>query len=89
MARLDLSAADLAAGAPETADSEALFRLGIMYSTGVSVETDRIAAHKWFNVAAARGHEGAAQYRRELAEEMAGEDVREALRQAREYLTMH
>lgn len=89
MARLDLGEMELATVEPEVASGETYFRLGLMYSTGGDAEPDRVAAHKWFNVAAARGYRDAVRYRQELAQEMAGDEVREALRQAREYLTVH
>ena len=36
----------------------ALFDLGLAYSTGNGVGVDYIAAHKWFNLAAMRGVSG-------------------------------
>ncbi len=89
MARIDFGDAEAALMAPEQATSETYFRLGMMYSTGTDCAPDRVAAHKWFNIAAARGHDQAASYRQELAIEMVEEEVREALRQAREFLTLH
>ena len=90
MARFDMDEMGGATMAPEAESGENYFRLGLMYSTGGDeVEADHIAAHKWFNIAAARGHKVAISYRQELSQEMAAEDVREALRQAREYLTVH
>jgi uncharacterized protein len=40
-----------------SADTEAdiLFELGMMYATGRDCETDMVAAHKWFNIAAIKG----------------------------------
>lgn len=88
MARIEMGA-DAEMMASEAATGETFFRLGLMYSTGTNGEPDRVAAHKWFNVAAARGHAIAAEYRKELSVEMGDEEVREALRQAREFLTLH
>ncbi len=35
--------------------AEALYNLGLAYSTGQGVRVDFVAAHKWFNLAAMRG----------------------------------
>jgi uncharacterized protein len=69
------------AGAPD-----ALFELGMLYATGLDVAVDRVTAHKWFNLAAARGNQSARLYRSELAQEMAPEEIAEAQRLAREWL---
>ena len=90
MARFDMDEIGGAQMTPDADNGENFFRLGLMYSTGGdAVEADHIAAHKWFNIAAARGYKDAIPYRQELSQEMAAEEVREALRQAREYLTVH
>ena len=36
-----------------------VFDLGMMYATGRSVAIDLVAAHKWFNLAAAKGKQAA------------------------------
>ncbi|MEO1200671.1 MAG: sel1 repeat family protein [Pseudomonadota bacterium] len=73
-----------------TTDAEVLFNMGMMYATGRSVETDLVAAHKWFNLAAVRGHGQAAGLRQEISREMSTDDIAEALRSAREWLaTVH
>jgi TPR repeat protein len=75
-----------AIGAAEQ-DSEACFDLGVTYSTGeAGLECDLIEAHMWFNLAAARGHEEAADMRAEVAEEMTAREVAEAQRRARQWL---
>lgn len=71
----------------ETAD--ALFELGLMYSTGRDVEADMIEAHKWFNLAALRGNAEARRYRTELSQEMSRSEIGEAQRRARAWLSMH
>jgi len=38
-----------------TGRPEALYNLGLAYSTGQGVTQDYVAAHKWFNLAAMRG----------------------------------
>jgi TPR repeat protein len=69
------------------ATGDELFRLGLLYSTGQGgAPLDYISAHMLFNLAAMRGSVEAKAYRRELADEMASEDVAEAQRQAREWL---
>ena len=64
-------------------DANALFVLGIRYSTGRDVDQDLIGAHKWFNLAAMMGHDGARSCRADLATEMTVAQVAEAQRQAR------
>jgi uncharacterized protein len=65
---------------------DAYYKLGLAYSTGQGVSTDLVAAHKWFNLAAARGIEEAKAKRAELAAELAAHEIAEAQRQAREWL---
>ena len=50
---------------------------------------DLINAHKWFNLAAMMGNLEARAYRAELALEMTAEEIAEAQRLAREYLSTH
>jgi TPR repeat protein len=65
----------------------ALFELGVIYSTGSSgVASDLIEAHKWFNIAAARGHEEAAWCRADVSDEMTAREIAEAQRRARQWL---
>ncbi len=63
------------------------FELGLAYSTGREGQVDLVEAHKWFNIAAARGDRMAAQHREELASEMSREEIAAALRAAREWIT--
>ena len=89
MARYDATnsiAADIAAQG-DTAD--ALFELGLMYSTGRDVDADMIEAHKWFNLAALRGNAEARRYRSELSAEMSRTEIGEAQRRARQWLSSH
>jgi len=68
-------------------DIEACFDLGVAYSSGAAgVECDLIEAHMWFNLAAARGHEEAADMRAEIADEMTAREIAEAQRRARQWL---
>lgn len=65
----------------------ALYDLGVAFSTAShGVACDLIEAHKWFNIAAARGHEEAAWCRADVAEEMTAREIAEAQRRAREWL---
>lgn len=68
-------------------DISALFNLGVSYSTGSNgVECDLVEAHKWFNLAASRGHEDAAFCRADVSDEMTAREIAEAQRRARHWL---
>jgi len=79
----------MAANAVEPADADECFALGMNYSAGAGVAVDLVAAHKWFNIAAARGHREAAQLRREVAEQMSDGEIGCAQRAARDWLKAH
>lgn len=67
--------------------SSAYFDLGVAFSTGShGVACDLIEAHKWFNLAAAQGHEEAAFCRADLSDEMTAREIAEAQRRARQWL---
>lgn len=68
---------------------DALYDLGLLYSTGQGVDMDYIAAHKWFNLAAISGVRRAAVDRAELAQDMSRGQIEEAQRQARIWLEAH
>ena len=69
-------------------DAEALYELGIAYSTGThGIEVDLVEAHKWFNLAALNGSERGQACRAEIAEEMTAREIAEAQRQARAWLS--
>lgn len=89
MARMELSVVEHAELAAQTGAPDALFELGLKYSTGRDVQTDLVTAHKWFNLAALRGNQAALEYRKDLAREMSEYDIAEAQRQAREWLNSH
>ena len=66
---------------------DSLFNLGVAFSTGSQgVTCDLIEAHKWFNLAAAKGHEEAAWCRADISDEMTAREIAEAQRMAREWL---
>jgi TPR repeat protein len=75
--------------AVESLDAEGCFARGMIYSAGAGVAVDLIEAHKWFNIAAMRGHDGAAQLRREIAEQMSDAEIGCAQRAARAWLQAH
>jgi len=65
----------------------ALFDLGVAYSTGShGLTADLIEAHKWFNIAASKGHEEAAWCRSDVSDEMTAREIAEAQRRARQWL---
>ncbi len=78
-----------ATSAMETTDARGCFALGMIYSAGAGVAVDLIEAHKWFNIAATRGHAEAARLRREIAEQMADAEIGRAQRAARDWLKSH
>jgi uncharacterized protein len=75
--------------AAEPTDAEGCFARGMIYSAGVGVAVDLIEAHKWFNIAAMRGHVDAACLRREIAEQMSDAEIGHAQRAARAWLQAH
>lgn len=83
--------ADINVEAPEAhltkdAPADELYRIGLIYSEGMDVAVDLVAAHKWFNLAAARGHREARLCRQEMAEMMSGEEILKAQKSAREWM---
>jgi TPR repeat protein len=71
----------------ENGDVDALFELGVTYSTGRGgIDVDLIEAHKWFNLAALSGCSRGQQCRAEIALEMSAREIAEAQRQARAWL---
>lgn len=90
MARLEMGGAEVASMmAEQQPNADGLFDLGILYATGREVQTDLVAAHKWFNLAAVRGNPEAAFHRQEIAREMTDAAIAEAQRAAREWLRKH
>lgn len=88
MARFEINESEIGTmGAAAQADI--LFELGMMYATGRDCELDLVAAHKWFNIAAIKGSGRAAQLRAELSATMSKLEIAQALRDAREWMTVH
>lgn len=73
---------DAARGNPD-----ALYDLGVCYSTGTSgVEVNLIEAHKFFNLAAVSGLDCAAGARADIAEDMTAREIATAQAAARSWL---
>lgn len=86
MARMEMSDGAFCS-VPTGAD--AFFALGMMHASGRGTPVDLVAAHRWFNIAAARGHKDAARLRREIAEQMSDAEIGLAQRTARDWLKAH
>jgi TPR repeat protein len=82
---LDSNAAPLGEG---PAAGHMLFELGMMYSVGRDVPIDLVSAHKWFNLAAAKGNAEAVRLRREIANQMSDAEIAAAQRAARDWLAL-
>ncbi len=76
-------------GSVEPSDAESCFACGMVHAAGAGVPFDLIEAHKWFNIAAMRGHRDAARLRREIAEQMSDGEIGSAQRAARAWLQAH
>ncbi|MES9956406.1 MAG: SEL1-like repeat protein [Sedimenticola sp.] len=66
-------------------DADAQFMLGYMYAVGEGILQDYIKAHKWFNLAASQGKEGASNAREKVAARMTPQQVAKAQRLARNW----
>ncbi len=88
MARMEISTEQAEVGTQMGAP-DALFELGMLYATGRDVAADLVVAHKWFNLASARGTRSALAHRVELAREMSVDQIAEAQKLAREWLQTH
>ena len=89
MMRYEMAGAEAAPMIPAHAAGEDFYELGLMYAAGRVVPADLVEAHKWFNIAVARGCREAAVKRAELAHEMSAGEIAVAQRQARLWLTRH
>ena len=71
----------------ELGSIDALYDLGVAFSTGShGTVCDLVEAHKWFNIAASKGHEEASWCRADVSDEMTAREIAEAQRRAREWL---
>jgi TPR repeat protein len=89
MARVEILDAATASIGEASATADALFELGMTYASGRSAPADLVSAHKWFNLAAMKGHAEAALRRREIAAEMSDAEIGQAQRAARDWLKTH
>ena len=89
MGRYELPEAEMAIAGSALMSGDALFELGMMYAAGNSVTVDLVTAHKWFNIAAMKGHPDAARLRREIAAERSDAEIGKAQLAAREWLKLN
>ncbi|MBL8791606.1 MAG: sel1 repeat family protein [Rhizobiales bacterium] len=74
---------------PQSATADDMLAMGLKYCFGRGVAQNYVEAHKWFNLAALKGSDNAKSYRCELAREMSAQEIAEAQRQARAWMTLH
>ena len=86
MARFEMPEFAMSGAGEAPAGADTMFELGMMYSSGRDMPVDLVSAHKWFNIAAMKGHMEAAQLRREIAAEMSDSEIGQAQRAARDWL---
>ena len=84
MTEIEIAGIDVAS--LDKANADVFYQLGILYSAGGEIASDYVTAHKWFNIAAARGNQEAARLRREIANEMSEVQIASAQRAARDWL---
>ena len=73
----------------EAGDVNALFELGVTYSTGHGgADVDLVEAHKWFNLAALNGCTRGQACRAEISIEMTAREIAEAQKAARAWLAL-
>jgi uncharacterized protein len=89
MARFEILDANAAPFGEGPAVCDMLFELGMMYSVGRDVPVDLVSAHKWFNLAAAKGNVEAVRLRREIANQMSDAEIAVAQRAARDWLRLN
>ena len=82
----DCEANTVEAPVSTNASCETFYELGLMHASGRSGAADLVEAHKWFNIAAMKGHVDAARMRREIATEMTDAEIGQAQRAARDWL---
>jgi hypothetical protein len=68
---------------------DVLFERGLYWASGRSGVVNLVAAHKWFNLAAVKGHTDAIPLRREVAQLMSDAEIATAQREARAWMTAH
>lgn len=65
------------------------YNLGVMYDKGQGVNQNYVQAHKLYNIAGALGYEKGTKARGLVEKRMTPNQIAEAQRQAREYMTKH
>ena len=90
MAHFDNTAfkSDITSGAAFV-DGAVLMEFGLRAALGRDGSVDLVAAHMYFNLADRKGAVGASAYRQDVAADMSKAEIAEALRAAREWLTLH
>ena len=88
MARFEMHNAETATMGGEN-NADVFCEMGLMYATGRGCEIDLVSAHKWLNIAAIKGNDRAAELRADVAASMSKMQLAEALRAAREWMTIH
>tara|TARA_R110002167_G_scaffold218874_2_gene423506 strand:+ start:316 stop:588 length:273 start_codon:yes stop_codon:yes gene_type:complete len=74
----------------EQGQVDAQYKVGLLFSTGQEgAPIDYVVAHKWLNLAAVRGSDDARRLRAELAGDMSKEEIAQAQRLAREWMSTH
>ncbi|MGM0516758.1 MAG: peptidoglycan-binding protein [Pseudomonadota bacterium] len=71
--------------AAEQGDPDAQYMLGRLHESGRGTPQDFVQAHKWYNLAASRGHRHAAEARDALAERMTAGQIAQAQQAARRW----
>ncbi len=69
----------------EQGNASAQNNLGVMYAIGNGIPQDYVEAHKWANLAAARGNKVAKEFMDSIAARMTSDQIAEAQRLAREW----
>jgi uncharacterized protein len=80
---------DTAVAVGADAIQDILFERGLYWASGRAGLVDLVAAHKWFNLAALKGHAQATAMRREVAALMSEAEIVSAQRDARAWMTVH
>ncbi|HBF30562.1 sel1 repeat family protein [Rhizobium sp.] len=88
MAHFDAQQAEMATLGGET-QADVFRIIGLMYATGRGCDQNLVAAHKWLNIAAIKGCDRSVNFRANLAAAMSKQQLAEALRDAREWMTCH
>jgi TPR repeat protein len=80
---------DTAVPVDANAIQDILFERGLYWASGRAGLVDLVAAHKWFNLAALKGHADATAMRREIAELMSEAEIVTAQRDARAWVAVN